>query len=97
MWLQKCYLKSCEVYSIDPQQSEGDVEGYKSGYSKENFRVQSFLKPDAAGSNMKAVTANLNQLKQETDICAKLKLVHAKNIQPFTIQSRTKLQSSSSE
>ena len=94
MWLQKCYLKACEVYSIDPEKSEGDLEGYKSGYSKEDFRVQSFLKPDAAGAN---IPANLNQQIQEMDMCSKLKIVHAKNIQPFTITSRMKLQSTTSE
>ncbi len=80
MWLQSCYMKACEVYSIDPEKTEGDLEGYKSGYSKEDYRIQTYHKP-----------------KEDLDVCTRLKAVHSKNIQPFTIQSRTKLQSPSSE
>lgn len=44
-WLQQCYLRACEVYSIDPEKTESDLEGYKSGYSKEDYRIQTYMKP----------------------------------------------------
>ena len=84
-WLQQCYQSACEVYSVDPEKTENDfVEGYKSGYTKENYRVQPYNRA-------------LEQTDGETDVCAGLKRVHSKNIHPFVVKRRAKLQSPLSE
>lgn len=80
-WLQQCYHRACEVYSIDAEKTENDfLEGYKSGYTKDDFRVQMYNKPP-----------------MQRDVCDGLKIVHSKKIYPFVIKSRSKLQSPLSE
>lgn len=79
-WLQQCYHRACEIYSIDPEKTESDLMGYKSGYTKEDFRIQPY-----------------NKSHEKMNICEGLKKVHVKDIQPFALTYRTKLQSSSSE
>ena len=44
-WLQQCYQSACDTYQLDPQLEEGDWEGYRSGYSKEDYRIQVYEKP----------------------------------------------------
>lgn len=45
-WLQQCYHRACEVYHIEVEKTENDIlEGYKAGYSTENYRIQSYVKP----------------------------------------------------
>lgn len=44
-WLQQCYQSACDTYQLDYQLEEGDWEGYRSGYSKEDYRIQVYEKP----------------------------------------------------
>lgn len=30
------------MYSIDPEKTESDLEGYKAGYVRDNYRVQTY-------------------------------------------------------
>ena len=44
-WLQQCYRSACETYQLDPQLEDSDWEGYRSGYSKDDYRIQVYEKP----------------------------------------------------
>jgi hypothetical protein len=44
-WLQQCYQSACDTYQLDSQFEESDWEGYRSGYSKEDYRIQVYEKP----------------------------------------------------
>ena len=46
MWLQQCYSRACELYGIEIEKTENDLlEGFKSGYNTENFRVKTYPRP----------------------------------------------------
>ncbi|XP_011410183.2 PREDICTED: nitric oxide synthase, endothelial-like [Amphimedon queenslandica] len=44
-WLRECYLRSCEVYKLEPRLEGSDCTVVKSEYKKDFFRISSFTEP----------------------------------------------------
>nr|QIA61846.1 nitric-oxide synthase [Halichondria panicea] len=41
-WLKQCYQEACAAYSLEQHLDDSDLEGYKTGYSSEKFRVMKY-------------------------------------------------------